>query len=99
MFGLVPAKIWAIVSLWDVGWGTSARSAAELKRENVFLIKLKEALPVLIWLILLLGGVSFNIAVFVLAPNRPNIIDFFGFGSSMSNPTSIIFYPIPRNIV
>lgn len=95
MFGLVPAKIWAIVSLWDVGWGTSARSASEMKRENVFLLKLKEALPVLIWLLLLFGGVAYNISVFLLAPNHPNILDFFGFENTMSNPTSIVFFPIP----
>ncbi|KAG2235512.1 hypothetical protein INT48_003075, partial [Thamnidium elegans] len=98
IFGLVPAKLWAIISLWDVGWGTSARSAAEMKRENVFWLKLKEALPVLIWLLLLFGGVAFNVVIFVLLPDKPNILDFFGFGSTMSNPTSIIFFPNPKSM-
>ncbi|GAA5801725.1 hypothetical protein HPULCUR_007177 [Helicostylum pulchrum] len=98
IFGLVPAKLWAIISLWDVGWGTSARSAAEMKRENVFWLKLKEALPVLIWLLLLFGGVAFNIVVFVLLPDKPSILDFFGIGSTMSNPTSIIFFPNPKSV-
>ncbi|OAD08205.1 glycosyltransferase family 2 protein [Mucor lusitanicus CBS 277.49] len=100
MFGLVPAKLWAIISLWDVGWGTSARSAAELKRENVFCSKLKEALPILAWLVLLLGGVAFNITIFVLNPDRINGLDFFGFGSGLlSDPTSIVFYPNPNNTI
>ncbi|KAL9553546.1 hypothetical protein MBANPS3_003248 [Mucor bainieri] len=98
MFGLVPAKLWAIISLWDVGWGTSARSAAELKRENAFCRQLKEALPILAWLVLLLGGVAFNVAIFVMNPDRINGLDFFGFGSGLlSDPTSIVFYPNPNN--
>ncbi|CEP08051.1 hypothetical protein [Parasitella parasitica] len=100
MFGLVPAKLWAIISLWDVGWGTSARSAAELKRENVFCSQFKEALPILAWLVLLLGGVAFNVAIFVLNPDRINGLDFFGFGSGLlSDPTSIVFYPNPNNTI
>ncbi|GAA5809609.1 hypothetical protein MFLAVUS_003020 [Mucor flavus] len=98
IFGLVPAKLWAIVSLWDVGWGTSARSAAEMKRENVFWLKFKEALPVLVWLLLLFGGVAFNVVVFVLLPDKPSILDFFGIGSTMSNPTSITFFPNPKSV-
>lgn len=98
MFGLVPAKLWAIISLWDVGWGTSARSAAELKRENVFCSQFKEALPILAWLVLLLGGVAFNVTMFVLDPNHVNGLDFFGFGSGLlSDPTSIVFYRNPNS--
>lgn len=93
MFGLVPAKLWAIISLWDVGWGTSARSAAEMKKENVICSKLKEALPVIFWILILLGGIAFNVTVFVLSPNRPSGLDFFGFGNTMSDPTSNVFYP------
>ncbi|KAI8637091.1 nucleotide-diphospho-sugar transferase [Parasitella parasitica] len=98
MFGLVPAKLWAIISLWDVGWGTSARSAAELKRESRVCSQFKEALPILAWLVLLLGGVAFNVTVFILNPDRINGLDFFGFGSGLlSDPTSIVFYPNPNN--
>ncbi|KAG2199013.1 hypothetical protein INT46_011403 [Mucor plumbeus] len=100
MFGLVPAKLWAIISLWDVGWGTSARSAAELKRENVFCSQLKEALPILAWLVLLFGGIAFNISIFVLNPDRISGLDFFGFGSGLlSDPNSIVFYPNPNNTI
>lgn len=97
MFGLVPAKLWAIISLWDVGWGTSARSAAELKRENVFCSKFKEALPIIVWVLILAGGIAFNISTFAMMPNRPSGLDFFGFGSTMSDPTSNVFYPNPNN--
>jgi hyaluronan synthase len=96
LFGLVPAKLWAIISLWDVGWGTSARSAAELKRENVFWSKFKEALPVLVWLLLLIGGVAYNIVIFVSQPEKPNGIDFFGFGTTFQDPSSNVFYPNPK---
>jgi hyaluronan synthase len=98
LFGLVPAKLWAIISLWDVGWGTSARSAAELKRENVFWLKLKEALPILLWLALLFGGVAYNLAVFIMNPDRINGLDFFGIGSGLlSDPNSIVFYLNPNH--
>ncbi|CEG81900.1 hypothetical protein RMATCC62417_16042 [Rhizopus microsporus] len=94
MFGLVPAKLWAIISLWDVGWGTSARSAAEMKKENVFFSQLKEALPIIFWLLLILAGIIFNVAMFLLDPNRPSGSDFFGLNDASSmDPTSIIFYP------
>jgi hyaluronan synthase len=96
LFGLVPAKLWAIISLWDVGWGTSARSAAELKRENVFWSKFKEALPVIMWLLLLAAGVTYNIVIFVMKPEKPNAIDFFGFGSTFQDPSSNVFYPKPN---
>ncbi|KAI8092261.1 nucleotide-diphospho-sugar transferase [Gilbertella persicaria] len=94
MFGLVPAKLWAIISLWDVGWGTSARSAAERKRENVFWSQLKEALPIIAWLILLLGGVAFNVVIYMINPDKINGFDFFGFNSgNVPDPESIVFYP------
>ncbi|KAG1144465.1 hypothetical protein G6F37_008814 [Rhizopus arrhizus] len=94
LFGLVPAKLWAIVSLWDVGWGTSARSASEMKRENVFCSQLKEALPILFWLLLLIAGVTFNVVTFLLDPNHPSGADFFGINRG-PDPTSIVFYPNP----
>ncbi|KAI9486620.1 MAG: nucleotide-diphospho-sugar transferase [Benjaminiella poitrasii] len=95
MVGLVPAKLWAIISLWDIGWGTSARSAAEMKREMMIWSKLKEALPVMIWLIVLLGGVAFNVAIYLTSPDRISGIDFFGLGSPASDPNSIVFYRNP----
>ncbi|KAI9250276.1 nucleotide-diphospho-sugar transferase [Sporodiniella umbellata] len=96
LFGLVPSKLWALISLWDVGWGTSARSASEMKRENVFCSKLKEALPILFWSLLLLSGVTFNIVMYFLDPNHPTGADFFGLDTGI-DPTSIVFYPNPNN--
>lgn len=98
MIGLVPAKLWAIISLWDVGWGTSARSASEMKRENAFWLKLKEALPILLWLLLLLGAIGFNVAMYITDPEHINGLDFFGIGSgTISDPNSIVFYPNPQS--
>jgi hyaluronan synthase len=68
LLGLVPAKLWALVSMWDVGWGTSARSASELKKETQILLKLKEALPVIFWWCLIFSGVIFNIVAFTVHP-------------------------------
>ncbi|KAG1474483.1 hypothetical protein G6F56_000336 [Rhizopus delemar] len=96
LFGLVPAKLWAIISLWDVGWGTSARSASEMKRESVLCSQLKEALPIIFWLLLLLAGVIFNVVMFLLDPNHPTGADFFGVNTGI-DPTSIVFYPNPNN--
>ncbi|KAG2174392.1 hypothetical protein INT43_004415 [Umbelopsis isabellina] len=90
LLGLVPAKLWALVSMWDVGWGTSARSASELKKESQILLKLKEALPVIFWWLLILCGVVFNIIMFTLHP-PPLPYD-------VSSPTTIVFYPNPDQI-
>ncbi|KAI7871581.1 nucleotide-diphospho-sugar transferase [Spinellus fusiger] len=88
LFGLVPAKVWALISLWDVGWGTSARSASELKREGVLLGQLKESLPIFIWMGLLLAGIAFNIISFFLNVKQEiHTID----------PTDIVFYPNPHH--
>ncbi|KAI9304078.1 nucleotide-diphospho-sugar transferase [Cunninghamella echinulata] len=89
LFGLVPAKLWALVSLWDVGWGTSARSASERKRENVLWLKIKESIPPIIWIVVITAGVLFNIIVFLLDPiNGP-------YARQPPDPTSIVFYPNP----
>ncbi|CAO3614735.1 unnamed protein product [Cunninghamella blakesleeana] len=89
LFGLVPAKLWALISLWDVGWGTSARSASERKRENAVLLKLKESVPAIIWICLIAAGILFNVIFFLLDP-------FEGpFARQPEDPTSIVFYPNP----
>ncbi|KAI8369604.1 nucleotide-diphospho-sugar transferase [Radiomyces spectabilis] len=93
LLGLVPAKVWALISLWDVGWGTSARSAAERKSENVLVSQIKEGLPVIIWFIVVLAGVAFNLIVYFIYPER------FGYPSpfSTSDPTSIVFFNNPEH--
>ncbi|KAI8147568.1 nucleotide-diphospho-sugar transferase [Fennellomyces sp. T-0311] len=102
LLGLVPAKMWALISLWDVGWGTSARSAAERKLENVLCLQVKEALPVALWIMLIVAGITFNLAVFFVNPGliggasgrngnaapQPNVPD----------PTSIVFYPNAQSV-
>ncbi|KAI8076742.1 nucleotide-diphospho-sugar transferase [Halteromyces radiatus] len=92
LIGLVPAKLWALISLWDVGWGTSARSASERKRENILWCQVKQSLPVVVWSCLLVAGIAFNILIYffdpikgVLAPRLPD-------------PNSIVFYPNPDMI-
>jgi hyaluronan synthase len=90
LLGLVPAKLWALVSMWDVGWGTSARSASELKKESQILLKLKEALPVIFWWLLILGGVIFNVVIFIV---HPPLMPY-----DVSKPSTIVFYPNPDQI-
>ncbi|OZJ03602.1 hypothetical protein BZG36_03697 [Bifiguratus adelaidae] len=69
--GLIPAKIWAIISIWDIGWGTTARTSSELKHENELWTKIKEALPLLLWWSLVLAGILWNILSHFAQPN-PN---------------------------
>ncbi|KAI8072820.1 nucleotide-diphospho-sugar transferase [Gongronella butleri] len=89
LFGLVPAKLWAIISLWDVGWGTSARSASERKREAVLWLQIKQAMPVVIWTAMLLAGVCFNVIYFVRDP-------YVGpYAIPTDDPRSIVFYQNP----
>ncbi|ORY95513.1 nucleotide-diphospho-sugar transferase [Syncephalastrum racemosum] len=100
LIGLVPAKLWALVSLWDVGWGTSARSAAERKLDNVFSRQLKEALPVIIWILLIMAGILFNLLVFFLNPQSaitPGDVPSRT-GTVFPDPDSIIFFPNPNNL-
>ncbi|KAI8342717.1 nucleotide-diphospho-sugar transferase [Chlamydoabsidia padenii] len=87
LLGLVPAKLWALISLWDVGWGTSARSASERKRENVLWLQIKQSLPVVVWSCVLLAGVAFNILVFFFDPIKGQL------ARQPLDPTSIVFYP------
>ncbi|KAI7898823.1 nucleotide-diphospho-sugar transferase [Cokeromyces recurvatus] len=97
MVGLVPAKLWAIISLWDIGWGTSARSASERKVEMMLWTKFKEALPVMIWLTVLLGGVAFNVVIYLGQGDRMSILDFFSIDDNVADPNSIVFYRNPNN--
>ncbi|KAG0172976.1 hypothetical protein DFQ28_009528 [Apophysomyces sp. BC1034] len=91
LLGLVPAKIWALVSLWDVRWGTSARSASERKQENIFWQQVKEAMPIVVWVVLILAGVSFNVVTFYVDPERSGRQP-----EGASDPSSIIFFRNPE---
>ncbi|KAI9257364.1 nucleotide-diphospho-sugar transferase [Phascolomyces articulosus] len=94
--GLVPAKLWALVSLWDVGWGTSARSASERKLENVLCLQIKEALPIVLWVLIIVAGITYNLAVFFLSPSA-SLQGFNGHTPNLQpnvpDPNSIVFYP------
>ncbi|KAI9026621.1 nucleotide-diphospho-sugar transferase [Phycomyces nitens] len=87
LLGLVPAKIWALVSLWDVGWGTSARSVAERKRENVALSRFKESLPVVIWIAIISAGITYNLVSFFTSTKQTQ--------AGVLDPNNIVFYPNP----
>ncbi|KAI9484442.1 endonuclease V-domain-containing protein [Zychaea mexicana] len=96
LIGLVPAKLWALVSLWDVGWGTSARSAAERKLENVLCLQVKEALPIVLWILVIVAGITFNLCVFFLNPSvngRPGNGNISSNAPNVPDPNSIVFYP------
>ncbi|KAI8977868.1 nucleotide-diphospho-sugar transferase [Pilobolus umbonatus] len=93
--GLIPAKLWAVISLWDVGWGTSARSASEMKRNIEMWRQFKEALPVILWLLLLIAGITYNVVMYLLDPG-PTASEFFSVGTQIiPDPTSIIFFVNP----
>lgn len=99
LLGLVPAKLWALVSLWDVGWGTSARSASERKQESVLLLQIKEALPVVVWFSIIVAGIVFNLTVFFLHPNATGSLNpVVDPAENVPNPNSIIFYPNPNGL-
>ncbi|ORZ08393.1 nucleotide-diphospho-sugar transferase [Absidia repens] len=89
LLGLVPAKLWALISLWDIGWGTSARSASERKRENILWCQIKQSLPVVVWSAVLLAGVAFNVLFYFFDPINGRL------AKQPPDPTSIVFYPNP----
>ncbi|KAG2218534.1 hypothetical protein INT45_013972 [Circinella minor] len=95
LMGLVPAKMWALVSLWDVGWGTSARSAAERKLENVLCLQIKEALPIVLWILVIVAGITFNLTIFFLNPtnNLHGGTNDSNYQPNVPDPNSIVFYP------
>ncbi|ORX59452.1 hypothetical protein DM01DRAFT_1381059 [Hesseltinella vesiculosa] len=90
LFGLVPAKLWALISLWDVSWGTSARSASERKSESAFWFKLKQALPLIIWFLLIFAGICFNVIFYLVDPHHGP------FAPEVPDPADIVFYPNPN---
>ncbi|KAI9323644.1 nucleotide-diphospho-sugar transferase [Dichotomocladium elegans] len=102
LLGLVPAKLWALVSLWDVGWGTSARSASERKSESRVWLQIKEALPVVVWILVVFAGIAYNLTAFFLkidsrSPLSPRpSIGSSGNSIDVPAPDSIIFYPNPN---
>jgi hyaluronan synthase len=60
-FGLVPSKIWALLTMNQTGWGTSARSSSELGRGQSFLQRSFHIGHLIIWYVAILVGFSFFI--------------------------------------
>lgn len=60
-FGLLPSKIWALLTMNQTGWGTSARSSTERKRGQSFLQRSFQIGHLVIWYSAVFVGVGFFI--------------------------------------
>jgi hyaluronan synthase len=60
-FGLLPSKIWALFTMNQTGWGTSARSSSERKRGQSFLQRSFHIGHLVIWYTAIFVGVGFFI--------------------------------------
>jgi hyaluronan synthase len=60
-FGLLPSKIWALFTMNQTGWGTSARASSERKRGQSFLQRSFQVGHLVIWYLAVLVGVGFFI--------------------------------------
>jgi hyaluronan synthase len=60
-FGLLPSKIWALFTMNQTGWGTSARSSSERRRGQSFLQRSFHIGHLVIWYVAVLVGVGFFI--------------------------------------
>lgn len=58
-FGLLPSKIWALLTMNQTGWGTSARSSAERKRGQSFLQRSFHVGHLVIWYGAIFVGIGF----------------------------------------
>ncbi|KXT01908.1 hypothetical protein AC579_1618 [Pseudocercospora musae] len=58
-FGLLPSKIWALFTMNQTGWGTSARSSAERKRGQSFLQRSFHVGHLVVWYSAIFVGVGF----------------------------------------
>ncbi len=58
-FGLLPSKIWALVTMNRTGWGTSARSSSERKRGQSFLQRSFHVGHLVIWYTAIFVGLGF----------------------------------------
>lgn len=58
-FGLLPSKIWALFTMNQTGWGTSARSTAERKRGQSFLQRSFHVGHLVVWYTAIFVGVGF----------------------------------------
>jgi hyaluronan synthase len=58
-FGLLPSKIWALLTMHSTGWGTSARSSAERKRGQSFLQRSFHVGHLVVWYLVIFVGIGF----------------------------------------
>lgn len=58
-FGLLPSKVWALLTMNSTGWGTSARSSAERKRGQSFLQRSFHVGHLVVWYTAVFVGLGF----------------------------------------
>jgi len=58
-FGLLPSKVWALLTMNQTGWGTSARSSSERKRGQSFLQRSFHVGHLVIWYLAIFVGIGF----------------------------------------
>jgi hyaluronan synthase len=58
-FGLLPSKVWALLTMNSTGWGTSARSSAERKRGQSFVQRSFHVGHLVIWYTAIFVGLGF----------------------------------------
>lgn len=58
-FGLLPSKVWALLTMNSTGWGTSARSSAERKRGQSFLQRSFHVGHLVIWYTAVFVGLGY----------------------------------------
>ena len=60
-FGLLPSKIYALLTMNQTGWGTSARSSTERKRGQSFFAKSFQVIHLVVWYTAIFVGLGFFI--------------------------------------
>ncbi|KAJ4310029.1 hypothetical protein N0V94_008641 [Neodidymelliopsis sp. IMI 364377] len=60
-FGLLPSKVWALITMNQTGWGTSARSSSERKRGTSFMQRSFQVGHLVIWYTGVFVGLGFFI--------------------------------------
>jgi len=63
MIGFIPAKLQALLFLWDNGWGTSSRLKRISSKWTNFVVPF-------LWIAALIGGVVVNVRIFIVSDNE-----------------------------
>jgi hyaluronan synthase len=58
-FGLLPSKVWALFTMNQTAWGTSARSSSERNRGQTFMQRSFQVIHLVIWYIAIFVGLGF----------------------------------------